>query len=75
MVRPRSRPRWTYSSKSVVWSYPISIWAQEKWNKDETNLFIKCFENDWSLITDKLPKNIRENEVEKAKIKLAVKEF
>jgi len=57
-----------------VWSFPISIWAQEKWNKDETNLFAKCFEHDWNLMHDKLPKNIRENEVEKSKIKIAVKD-
>jgi len=36
VVQPRSRPRFTFTDSAVVWSFPISLWAQEKWVKDET---------------------------------------
>lgn len=74
VVQPRSRPRFTFTDSAVVWSFPISLWAQEKWVKDETDTQIKAFENDWNYITDKLPKAIKDNAEEQGKIKNIVKD-
>lgn len=37
-------------------------------------MYAKCFDHDWELVKDKLPKAIISNEVEKAKIKIIVRE-
>jgi len=49
------------------------LWAQEKWRIDDFDMYAKCFDHDWAIVVDKLPKSIMTNEVEKSKIKIIVK--
>jgi len=55
----------------MKWSIPVSIWA--KWIKDETELNIKCFENDWEILQEKMPKALKEDDLERAKLKSFLK--
>lgn len=68
---PRSREIWEYSESLINWSFPISIWA--KWVKNEEELGIKCFDNDWELTKERLPKALRDDEKDRDRIKKRVR--
>lgn len=68
-MRPRTKKFWSLSDVAIIWSFPISIWGKAKWPKDEAELNIKTFEHDWAIVSDRLPKAIKDDELEKAKIK------
>lgn len=55
----------------IKWSFPISIWA--KWVKDETEVSGKCFDHDWELTKERVPKALKEDESEMKRIKLMFK--
>jgi len=66
-MKPRTLVIWEFQDAKIHWGIPISIWA--KWICDETDKNVKCFENDWAAIIEKLPKAIREDDLERSKIK------
>jgi len=55
----------------IKWSFTISLWS--KWVKDESDLNIKTFEHDWSIVNDRLPKAIKDDENEKKNIYQIIK--
>jgi len=73
MNKPRMKPFWSYADANIKWSFPISIWGKSKWVKDESELNIKTFDNDWGIVNERLPKAIKDDTVEKDKIKDIIK--
>lgn len=67
------KPFWAQSEARIKWSFPISIWGKAKWPKDEGELNNKTFEHDWGIVNDRLPKAIKDDEKEKARIKEIIK--
>lgn len=72
-ILPRMREIWEYSESSVKWSFPISIWS--KWVKDEEELGLKCFDNDWELTKERVPKALKDDEKDRDKVKKVVRPY
>lgn len=72
-IPPRCRPIYVYSEESSFWSFPISRWAKEGWERDNTEFYKNAFDNDWKLLEDKLPKAINNDDKEKENIKIIMK--
>lgn len=66
-TKPRMMQKYEFSNAKVGWSLAISMWG--KYIKDETETYLKMFDNDFALLGEKLPKVIKDDANELKAIK------